>query len=527
MPPAGVWCRRRGIPRERPRRVTAIGANDVTITAERPTQITAVPRHCSEVPPDTDISEAELGAKALGLPLLPQGINEAKLLCARDAEGGTLRKTAVIQMPRRSTKSTSIWATIIGRALSRPGYKCVTTAQTGTVASSILLEHGEMLEANGYAGYKRKELDEAEGNGTMRVLRNGGREKLEFANKSVIWCVPPTAAAVRSKAADDIVIDEAGEFEGGKGEEFMNGVLPLMDTRGELAQLIVAGTPGKMRAGMFWELLELARGGKDDYVGILDYSAEDTDDPEDRDVWRRVHPGPSAIKPDGTPLTSLRTLERRFSQMPLPQFAREYLCIWPMDAATTAIDMEAWGKAAQPTPFMPAKYGWAYDCAPDGSSAALVAAWREPNGEGWLEVIDHRQGTDWLIASIREIQNSGQIHPVVYDRIGANMDVAMRLDAARPALRSKGLFFMQGVVPAEAAFVRELHEGRLRHSNQVSLNSALRGATWRITEGARLWGRKASSSDLSPAVAAALALHNYDNEIALTGDTTELRSIFG
>lgn len=489
--------------------------------------ITAVPRHFSDVPPDTDISEAELGAQALGLPLLPQGINEAKLLCARDAEGGTLRKTAVIQMPRRSTKSTSIWATIIGRALSRPGYKCVTTAQTGTVASSILLEHGEMLEANGYAGYKRKELDEAEGNGTMRVLRNGGREKLEFANKSVIWCVPPTAAAVRSKAADDIVIDEAGEFEGGKGEEFMNGVLPLMDTRGELAQLIVAGTPGRMRTGMFWELLELARSGKDDYVGILDYSAEDTDDPEDRDVWRRVHPGPSAIKPDGTPLTSLRTLERRYSQMPLPQFAREYLCIWPMDAATTAIDMEAWNDAARPTPFMPDKYGWSYDCAPDGSSAALVAAWREPNGEGWFEVIDHRQGTDWLIAAIREIQNSGQNFPVVYDRIGANMDVATRLDSARPALRSKGLFFMQGVVPAEAAFVRELKEGRLRHSNQVSLNSALRGATWRITEGARLWGRKASSSDLSPAVAAALALHNYDTEIALTGDTTELRSIFG
>lgn len=507
-------------------RGTAIGAGSVTVILDRPMTL-AVPRHFSEIPDDTDISETERGSAALGLPLLPQGRNEAMLLSARDSEGGTLYKTTVIQMPRRSTKSTSIWATIIGRALSRPGYKCVTTAQTGTVASSILLEHGEMLEANGYAGYKRKELDEAEGNGTMRVLRNGGREKLEFANKSVIWCVPPTPAAVRSKAADDIVIDEAGEFEGDKGDDFMNGVLPLMDTRGERAQLIIAGTPGRMRSGMFWELLEAARKGDDDYMGVLDYSAADTDDPEDRDVWRRVHPGPSAIKADGTPLTSMRTLERRFKQMPLPQFAREYLCMWPQDASSTAIDMEAWGKASRPTPFMPAKYAWAYDCAPDGSSAALVAAWREPNGEAWFEVMDHRQGTDWLIAAIRDVQNSGQIHPVVYDRIGANMDVATRLDSSRPALRSKGLFYMQGVVPAEAAFVRELAEGRLRHSNQVSLNSALRGATWRITEGARLWGRKASSSDLSPAVAAALALHHYETEVALMGDTSELTSIFG
>lgn len=473
-----------------------------------------------------DISETETGAKALGLPLLPQGVLEAKLLSARDEENGSLYKTTVIQMPRRSTKSTSIWATIIGRALTRPGYKAVTTAQTGTVASSILLEHGEMLEAAGLAGYKRKDPDEVEGDGTMRVLRNGGREKLEFKNKSVIWCVPPIAAAVRSKAADDIVIDEAGEFEGSKGEEFMTGVLPLMDTRGELAQLIIAGTPGKIRVGMFWELLEAARKGDDDAMGILDFSAADTDDPEDRDVWRRVHPGPSAIKEDGTPLTSMRTLERRFRQMPLPQFAREYLCMWPTDSSVSAIDMEMWEKCTRPTPFMPERFGWAYDVAPDGSSAALCAAWRDDNGEAWLEVIEHKMGTDWLPAEIRPIRKTSS-HDVVYDRIGANMDTAMRLQSARPAIGATGLHFVNGVVPAESAFVRELNAGRIRHSGQISLTAALQGATWRVLEGARLWGRKVSASDLTPAVAAALALHHYDTVVAVSGDKSELTSIFG
>lgn len=494
--------------------------------AEGPTL--AVPRHFSSVPDGTDLTEAELGAKMLGLPLTPQGRNEALLLSARDAENGSLYKTNVIQMPRRSTKSTSIWATIIGRAASRPGYKAVMTAQSGTVASAILLEHGEMLEANGYAGYKRKELDEAEGNGTLRVLRNGGREKIEFANKSVILAVPPLASAVRSKAADDIVIDEAGEFEGNKGDEFMSGVLPLMDTRGELAQLIVAGTPGKIRIGMFWELLELGRSGEDPDVGVLDYSAADTDDPEDRDVWRRVHPGPSAIKADGSPLTSMRTLERRFKGMPLPQFAREYLCMWPSDASTKALDMEAWSKAERPRALdlWPEKFAYAFDCAPDGSSAALCAAWRDEAGDAWLEVIDHRQGTDWLVKAIRDLAPTTP-HPVAYDRIGANMDAAMRLQSLRPVVRSEGLHYVNGVVPAESGFVRELNGGRLRHYGQVSLTAALDGATWRVLEGARLWGRKASSSDLTPAVAAALALHHYDTVVAVTGDTSELSSIFG
>lgn len=503
---------------------------------------TAHPRHFSDVPPDTDISDTEAGAVALGLPMTPQGRNEALLFGALDDEGGSLYKTCVVQMPRRATKSTTIWATIIGRALRRPGYKAVVTAQSGTVASSLLLEHGELLEANGYAGYKRKELDEAEGNGTMRVLRNGGREKLEFANKSVILVVPPTAAAVRSKAADDIVIDEAGEFEGNKGEEFMTGVLPLMDTRGERAQLIIAGTPATMRSGMFWELLEAARAGDDDYLGILDYSASDeeyaslnpqewdklTDEEKDyeRALWRRVHPGPSAIKDDGTPLTSMRTLERRRTQMTFPKFAREYLCLWPTDASVKAMDMEQWAKMARPTPFMPDKFAFAFDCAPDGSSAAIVAAWREENGDAWLEVIDHRMGTDWLVSVIRDI-SATQPHPVAYDRIGANMDAALRLESLRPQVRSEGLHYVKGVVPAEAAFVRELREGRLRHSGQVSLTEALDGATWRVLEGARLWGRKASSSDLCPAVAAALALHYYDTVVALSGDTSELSSIFG
>src|SRR5690606_40084085 len=118
------------------RHVTALTVEEVTPTPANDV-IVAVPRHFSEVPPDTDISETERGAAALGLPLLPQGINEARLFGARDPEGGALYRTCVVQMPRRATKSTSIWATIIGRALTRPKYKCVVTAQSGTVPSPM------------------------------------------------------------------------------------------------------------------------------------------------------------------------------------------------------------------------------------------------------------------------------------------------------------------------------------------------------------------------------------------------------
>lgn len=491
-----------------------------------PALTAAAPRLMSSVPPDTDIGAAELGAQMLGLPLTPQGRNEALVLEARDEEGGSLFRTVVIQMPRRSTKSTSIWATMIGRAMKRPGYRGLYTAQTGSIASSQILLHGAMLEANGYAGYKRSAFGgDIEGDGTMRLLRNGGREKLEFNNGSVIFVVPPSATSVRSMASDDIVIDEGGEFEGDKGTDFLNAVLPLMDTRGERAQLIVAGTPGRVRAGMFWDLLQDLHRAEDVDLGGLDYSALDTDDPEDREVWRRVHPGPSAIKADGSPLTSMRTLERRFKKMPLPMFAREYLCVWPADAATSAVDMDAWAAAERSEPVKPEKYAWAYDVAPDGSTAAVAAAWRDEDGNAWVEIMEHKQGTDWLPGFVKAATKKQRL-PIVWDAIGANHEPAARMDAMKPKVRNLSLHMKVGVIPAEASFVRELGAGRMRHCGQPSLTTALDGAYWRQSEGFRLWGRKPSAGDVTPAVAAALALHRYDTDVIRRATSTGLSGMF-
>ncbi|MEU4361194.1 hypothetical protein [Promicromonospora sp. NPDC023987] len=504
-----------------------------------PEIIPAVPRFMSAVPEGTDVSDTKLGMEMLGFTaegdegLFTQSLNVGRVLAARDDEGGCLYKQVVVEIGRRATKSTSIMATIVGRAMNRPGYKAVITAQSGTIASSLVLEAGETLENNGFAGYKRKTTDDVEGDGTMRLLRNGGRERIEFSNGSRIWCVPPTAAAIRSKAADDIWIDEGGEHEADKGQAFLNAVRPLMDTRGELAQLIISGTPGLARDGMFWNALEDVRKGVDPDDGIVDYSLSDEEyselDPrpwddlteEQRDyeraVWRRVHPGPSSLKTDGSTLTSIRTLEKRRKKMPFHEFVREYLCYWPADAATSAVDMDAWAAAERPSPTLPDKWAWAYDVAPDGSAAALCAAWRDEEGNAWVEVLDYQAGTDWL-PKFALSHTGKQRFALAYDAIGANMEPAAVMEALKPKrVKTNGLHMNKGVVPAQAAFVRELNAGRLRHSGQATLTTSVEGAVWLQRDGYRLWGRKASASDVSPAVAASLALHYYDTDIVRRG----------
>src|SRR5690606_28666674 len=118
----------------------------------------AIPRAFSPVPADTDYEATSIGMEVLGVDaeaddgLFDQSRNVGLLLGARDTEGGALYPSCVIQIGRRATKSTSVMATMIGRAMTRPGYKGLVTAQSGNIASAIVVEHGAMLKRTGTPG---------------------------------------------------------------------------------------------------------------------------------------------------------------------------------------------------------------------------------------------------------------------------------------------------------------------------------------------------------------------------------------
>lgn len=452
----------------------------------------ARPTYCSAIPRDVDLTAAHLGASMLGMDLTPQGLKVAGVLEARKGDG-VRYDTTVVQMPRRAAKTTSIWSVLIGRAMTRPGYRCVVTAQSGTIASAILLEHGSILEARGYRE-----------NETLRLYRNGGREKIEFHNGSRIWVVPPEAGAVRSAAADDIVIDEAGEHEGQKGTAFLDAVRPLQDTRGPLAQLIIAGTPGRTRSGMFWETLQVGRSKADRDLGIVDFSARDDEDPDDRRVWRRVHPGPSSG------LTPMKVLEKRRASMDLASFAREYLCMWPTDASTGALDVEAWGRAEAPFPQeWPERCVIAVDAAKEGTASAVVRIWRDDDGRACFEVMKFAPGTSWVPRYVHTAAQKLRAD-VVFDEIGGNVAIAAEIRRLRPSVRTVPMKMLH-VGGAAQKLATEIREGRAVHYGQPDLTAAVEAASWRpMGRDGRAFGRRPGMGEISPVVAASLGLWHYD-----------------
>lgn len=472
----------------------------------RPTVISRIPR-------GTDIATAYKGAQMQGLPLLRQGEEIAAVMEATTPSGLPLYPTVGVMIPRRGVKTTSLWSTYLGRCYDRPGWKVVTTAQDGIRGRQRFREVQRALAAADFEGKR----DPANRLGKLRWAN--GDEAIEFDNGSRIWVVPPDPGAFRGEAADDMLFDEAGELPPEKSADLVAGALPLMDTRPR-GQVVIAGTP-RLRAGLLWDTIQAGisqtrdkAGRKTDIggVGIVAYylrdneqfvTFDDAGEPQfDTRLLQRVHPG------IGT-LTPMARILGRFAAMGQVLFEAEYLCRFPFDAQTGAIDPAAWEDARtdEPLPDRPDVVGLAFDVDPDGTSAALVAAWRDDTGRAHLEVLACRPGTQWLPTLAAQAARRHRGAPIGYDPIGLNADVADQLRRAHVRIQGLPLREISG---AALRLVDNLNRRNLTTYRQADLDQAANGASWRNYGESRLFSRKTATNSVAPLVAASEALWIFD-----------------
>lgn len=297
--------------------------------------------------------------------------------------------------------------------------------------------------------------------------------------------------------------DEAGELDVESSADLLGGALPVMDTRDD-GQVIVSGTPGLIRAGLFWDYLEQGRQDAGQY-GILEYSAGDfaevfilnedgeaTDEPN-TDLWFKVHPGLACG------LTALRKLLKRWETMDLPTFMREYLCIWPPDSTVTALNLTNWaataGEHLAAPPEVPWGIGW--DVAIGGASAAVAVAWYDAADEPHVQVMKHKPGSGWVAADVAAALLTHRNAAVAYDNIGDNITVAQALGRMEKVKAShlKRVFGLQlkEVAAATAALAQANDRLELHHATHKGLDKAVENAAWREAGGSRLFMRKAGA----------------------------------
>lgn len=461
------------------------------------------PLNVSELSNDATLRQEFIkGAEALGLgtwrmpELFPQQLLMADLL-------NSGQKFTSILMPRRSTKTTTLLAWLIGRALSRPG-----TAIHYTMLTSGLKTSDRFLRdvvPPMLAAYPDDETR------PFKVYKGAGRQSIQFDNGSIFMIGAPKGDSYRSEAFDVIAVDEAGEGEPEIVKDIIGSALPTMDTRPG-AMFIVAGTAGSFRDGnlLHDSLREARDGGR--RTALLEYAVPDSTDAALFEEWETTAPLVTMAHPGVGVSVELEDIEDTYRRLTdRAQFAREYLGVFGTVGGVSFISQKAWAESGQTDrPELPEYFGLGFSVAHNQGSAAVCAAWRV-DGVAHVVLLEHGSGMEWVSGAVLQIARKYRLE-IAYDGRGSNeLSEVEKLNRVTPRPRLRPLSWSD-ISTGSAVLVRDIENTFVRHFEQPELTEAVRLATKRGTPNSPKWsfGTPKTGGDISPLEAALAALISFD-----------------
>jgi phage terminase large subunit-like protein len=410
---------------------------------------------------------------------------------ATEMSGGRMVYRQVgVTVPRQSGKTSMTLVLLVACALSRPDTRIIYSAQTRLDARRTMLDEW-------WPKLERSKLAPL-----VTARRGAGSESLWFRNDSRISLVSSTAKAGHGQTLDLVVLDEAWAQADDRLEQALR---PAMMTRLD-PQLWVVSTAGIASSTYLRTKVNDGRAraemGVTDTACYFEWSAADDADPSDPVTWQGCMPALDRK-------TQLSTVRADFELMALPEFRRAYLNQWPEVALTgwAVISKAAWD-ALRARPVANGQVALAADVTPSRDAGAIAVAWRRPDGLMDVELIEHRRGTGWMAPRITAIVRKHRPVVTVIDATGPASSLLGELEAAgvevtRPLVRD--------LTAACGLFYDMATDSRtLRHGSHEGLDAALAGAVRRDLGDGWAWARRKAVADISPLVAATLAVWGHD-----------------
>jgi phage terminase large subunit-like protein len=415
----------------------------------------------------------------------------ADLLNEHDAAGVRVRPFTVVTIQRQAGKTT--W--LLGEALERclfgpPGrpQRVWYTAQNGQYAREKWGELAEELTGPG-SPLRRH----------VRGKYTNGTERLVFPNGSTFRPFPPTKDALHSMQSDLVIVDEAWKFDAVRGAELMQAIGPTQATRPG-AQVVIVSTAGTADSTWLRSFVDRGRGG-DPAVTYLEWGIADDVDPLDLDAVAAAHP---AV---GRTITRAFLADQAGILAATPgEYARAYGNRWTttLEAVVPAPDWAAIRhRDAIPAVGVAPVVG--VDVAVDRSAAALVACWPDVDGVPVWEVLAHEPGVDWAAPRARAVHAAtGAV--VLAD--GGTGPASTVVDALGPQDWVRTLTPRE-LTTACAAALDAVTGRAVHHRGEQPLDAAAAGAARRTVGDGWVWGRRTSAADVSPLIAASVALFGH------------------
>lgn len=413
-------------------------------------------------------------------------------------------------MPRRSFKTSTLFAKALGRISTREDYMVAYSMATTGIKTRTRFRD-DIVKPLEYLYPDPKERP-------FKIVKAGGSERIEWISTgSVFAFLPPKGDSFRSDAWDWIIVDEAGSADAEMTADLLAGAVATQDTRPG-AQFTVTGTAPKFRTGnLLWDTLEKGRAATAG-IAILEYSVEQDVTVEDittdsKKDWAKFEPLILSAHPNIGRVTSLARMQVSFEAVPIEDVLTDYLGVAGEDGQTNFINMVNWRAHGidGDLPDVPDNFALALSVNNAGNCASIMAVWRDSKKRVCIGVLDNRVGTEWVDARARALARKYRT-PIVYDSgVGAVRGVIEKMEKARPKPRLTP-YDWNAVSTAATILLSEIETGNFMHWNQPALDRAVEGAKKRGSVDTKRWGfgRISDEYDITPLEAASIGLRAYD-----------------
>jgi hypothetical protein len=435
-------------------------------------------------------------AAGFGLQQWQEYVGENSLLEKRPGKWASFENALIV--PRQNGKTElAIWRMLAG-ALILGERLVVYTAHLAKTSEEVFRRTREKVDEVDWLSHEVK-----------HTWRANGREAIEFRSGARILFQTRTPSSGRGFAkADCVILDEAMYLPA----SMIASILYILG-RADNPQLWYLGSsPDQVTQPDSIALAALReRGlkGDDESLAFFEWSIPGFTTPQevpaevlkDQANWAIANPALGY----GLPHEQVAN-EYRSSQHLLRLFAIERGGIgdWPSTSEGEAvISLEQWQKLTDGSSKPVDPVVFAFDVSPDRGRAAISVAGKRSDGLSHVETVDWRDGTGWIVDRLVELAEKHRPAALVCDERSPAAALIPDLEARNLEIR---VVNTSEHAKACGIFYDMAYQGRLRHLGTPELASALRGAAKRDLSDSWAWSRKNSQVDISPLVAATLAL---------------------
>ena len=408
-----------------------------------------------------ELAAVQMAAKAVGQPLIPWQAWAARVSTEFSMSDPRRYRFPqfVFTVPRQSGKTTLTRSKLLARCLMYPNRRAFYTAQTGKDARERWADlcDAAMRSPLAPALTYRKAI------GSERLIVN--------RNDSRIQPFAPTPESLHGYTPNDVDLDEVFAFDAVQGNDLMGAIRPAQQTLPD-RQFTMLSTAGHAGSTFLREQVDLGRASVDNpnaSSGYLEWSLPDNVDPYDEQAWH-FHPA----------LGHLITIDDLREAATAPgmskgEWQRAFCNQWVV-AHDPLFNMTAWGALSadlEPPRMTDCIIGFSQ--ASDRSRAAVVAAWRLPDGRRALKIVVSTTDVGGFAGRVVELDERLPL-ALVADDGGLDRPLIDEVRRALPSHRRVTALSPRDWVLASTGLSAAIADGTVVHANEPHLTAAIAAA---------------------------------------------------